>query len=152
MIVRPYQLSDKEPLIGIFNLNTPTYFDPVEVRDYEGYLDLYGDTYFTIEHDQKIVGGMGYIIRENEHSASITWIFFHPDYKGLGLGSFAVNHCLTIFKSRQDIETLTIRTSQLVYPFFEKFGYRLIHSEKNYWGQGLDLCVMEMLNKPDGTQ
>lgn len=100
VIVRPYQLSAKKSLIGIFNLNIPTYFEPEEIEDYSGYLDLYSDTYFTIEHDHYIVGGMGYIIRENEHNASITWIFFHPDYKGLGLGSLAVNHCLNVFKSR----------------------------------------------------
>ena len=56
-MIRPFIPSDKQQLVEIFNLNTPQYFDPKEIHDFEAYLVQYGDTYLTIEHEAKIVGG-----------------------------------------------------------------------------------------------
>ncbi|HKO82296.1 MAG TPA: GNAT family N-acetyltransferase [Chitinophagaceae bacterium] len=142
-MIRSYQIPDKEELVQIFKLNTPKYFDPKEVKDFEEYLVQYGDTYLTIEHDNKIVGGAGYYINSKNKSGHITWIFFHPDFAGLGLGKQTVEYCLTIFKSNPAVEKLVVTTSQFAYKFFEKFGYQLIRTEKDYWGQGLDLYLME---------
>lgn len=41
------------------------------------------------------------------------------------------------------VEIFIVTTSQLAYKFFEKFDYRIIRIEKNYWGDGLDLYEME---------
>jgi ribosomal protein S18 acetylase RimI-like enzyme len=142
-MIRPYKAADKNELIDIFKLNTPEYFDPKEVADYEEYLEKYADTYFTIEHEGRIAGGVGYYVRESDKSGRITWIFFHPAYAGLGLGKKSVEHCHAIFTSDPTIEKLAVTTSQKAYKFFEKFGYQLIETEKDYWGKGLDLYLME---------
>ncbi|WP_271765443.1 GNAT family N-acetyltransferase [Aquimarina algiphila] len=142
-MIRPYTLSDNEELISIFKLNTPQYFDPKEVDDFKKYLHQYGHTYLTIEYKNKIVGGVGYYIKESDHSGRITWIFFHPDYSGLGLGRKAVEYAITQLKSDSTLKKLVVTTSQLAYRFFEKFDYRLIQIENDYWGKGLDLYLME---------
>jgi ribosomal protein S18 acetylase RimI-like enzyme len=142
-MIRPFQISDKDQLVEVFKLNIPRYFDPKEVNDYAGYLDKHGDTYLTIEHENKIVGGTGYIIHPNEGSGHITWIFFHPAYAGQGLGKEAVEYCMNIYKNDPAVVKLVVRTSQFANRFFEKFGYQLIKTEKDYWGQGLDLYLME---------
>ncbi|MDH7445867.1 GNAT family N-acetyltransferase [Aquimarina sp. 2201CG14-23] len=143
-MIRPYTLSDRKQLVDIFILNTPKYFDQKEIQDFEAYLELHGDTYLTIEYDGEIVGGMGCYVDENDTSGRITWIFFHPNYTGLGLGKKAVAYCLKTFTSNPLVEKSVVTTSQLAYKFFEKFGYNLIRTEKDYWGQGLDLYVMEL--------
>jgi len=142
-MIRLYTKSDKTRLIEIFNLNTPKYFDPKEVKDFEEYLQEHSNTYLTIEQDNKIVGGIGYYIKEEDKSGRITWIFLDPNYTENGLGKMAVEHCLTILKLNPKVEKLVVTTSQLAYKFFEKFGYKVIKTEKDYWGQGLDLYLME---------
>ncbi|MCM4171903.1 N-acetyltransferase [Arenibacter sp. TNZ] len=146
-MIRPYEPSDKESLLKIFSLNTPKYFDNIEIIDFEEYLEENGETYFTIEVNNNIVGGTGYYIKENDKSGRITWVFFDPDYTGQGLGRLAVEHCLKILGEDKRIEKFIVTTSQLAYKFFEKFEFSLNRIEKNYWGEGLDLYEMEKSNK-----
>ncbi|MBS1735607.1 MAG: GNAT family N-acetyltransferase [Bacteroidetes bacterium] len=145
-MIRPFKQTDKEILIETFKLNTPQYFDTKEVNDFVSYLEHHSDTYFTLEHDNKIVGGTGYYVKEGDKSGRITWIFFHPHYSGFGLGRQAVEHCLEILRQDPRVEKFVVTTSQLAYKFFEKFGYQLTKTEKDYWGIGLDLYEMEMPN------
>lgn len=142
-MIRPFKISDKKQLIEIFTLNTPKYFAPKEIHDFEDYLEQQSETYFTIEHQNEIVGGIGYYIKESDKSGRITWIFFHPNYSGYGLGTKAVEHCLNIIKRNSRVEKLVVTTSQFAYNFFAKFGYDLVKTEKDHWGKGLDLYLME---------
>lgn len=142
-MIRPYKISDKHRLIEIFNLNVPTYFDAKEIEDFIRYLDEKSDHYLTVEQEEKIVGGVGHDFIESDQSGRVTWIFFDPEYTGKGLGHEAVEHCNNIFKSNSQVEKLVVRTSQLAYKFFEKFDYKTIKIEKEYWGPGLDLYIME---------
>ncbi|MFT3680832.1 MAG: GNAT family N-acetyltransferase [Ferruginibacter sp.] len=145
-MIRSFKPADKDQLIELFKLNTPKYFDPQEVNDFAAYLDEHSSTYFTVELNNNIVGGAGYYVNEKDHSGRITWIFFHPAAAGHGLGKLAVEHCLSILRSNTAVEKLVVTTSQLAYRFFEKFGYRLVLTEKDHWGPGLDLYLMEQEN------
>ncbi|MEN8789458.1 MAG: GNAT family N-acetyltransferase [Flavobacteriaceae bacterium] len=142
-MLRKFKPSDKKELLNIFQRNIPAYFDPEETMLLSRYLDTQGDTYWTMEHKNKIVGGIGHYFDTNDNSGQITWIFFDPDYSGQGLGKQAMEHCLAILEANPKLEKLVVRTSQLVYGFFEKFGFKLQYTEKNYWGPGLDLYYME---------
>lgn len=146
-MIRPYHPADRPALLEIFKLNTPQYFDPEEAKDFEAYLNGNGDTYLTIEHQNKVVGGTGYQITDNGTIGRVTWIFFHPEYAGLGLGRQSLEHCMVLFKRTPTVQKLVVTTSQLAYKFFDKFGFILIKTEKNYWGPGLDLYLMEMALK-----
>ena len=147
-MIRPYTNSDKEQLVEIFNLNVPKYFDSIELNEFVEYLKIKSDTYLTIEYENKIVGGVGYEVRESDRSGRINWIFLHPDHYGLGIGKQAAEHCLAILRSNTNVEKLVVRTSQLVYKFFEKLDYKLVLTEKDHWAKGLDLYLMEQpINK-----
>ena len=121
----------------------PEYFDPKELNDFIGYLEILGDTYLVIEYENMVIGGVGYEIRESDKSGRINWIFVHPDFSWVGHGKKAVEHCLEILKSNPKVEILIVRTTQLAFRFFEKLGYKLISTEKDYWAPGLDLYLME---------
>ena len=142
--IRKYNPADRPRLIEVLKLNMPTYFDSKEVSDYEKYLNLHAETYLTIEYDNKIVGGAGYNITDRNSIGRITWIFFHLAYSKSVLGRQSVDYCLAIFKANPGIKKLVVTTSQLTYKFFAKFGYQLTSTEKDYWGQGLDLYTMEI--------
>lgn len=142
-MIRPYQSTDKEDLIKVFKLNVPKYFDPKETKMFEGYLERKGDTYFTMEIDDKIIGGAGCYVREGDYSGRITWIFFDPNYAGRGYGREIVEYCFSLLRKDKRVKSFGVRTSQLAFEFFEKMGYHTTLIEKNYWGEGLDLYDME---------
>jgi len=146
-MIRQYKPTDKEKLLEIFKLNTPEYFDKKEVNDFEEYLEQKGESYLIIELDNKIVGGTGYYVNESDRSGRIVWIFFDPNYSGLGLGRQIVEHCLALLSKYDRVDKFVVTTSQLAFRFFQKFGYNVNRIEKNYWGEGLDLYEMEMPNK-----
>jgi ribosomal protein S18 acetylase RimI-like enzyme len=142
-MIRKYISSDKEQLMEVFQANVPTYFDPKEATLFSTYLGKQSDTYWTVVLEDKVVGGIGYYFDEEDRSGQITWIFFDPEYSGRGLGKQAMKHCMDILESNPNLERMVVRTSQLAYRFFEKFGFQLQFSEKDYWGRGLDLYYME---------
>ncbi|NVO09102.1 MAG: GNAT family N-acetyltransferase [Bacteroidales bacterium] len=142
-MIRNYHPGDKGKLIDIFKLNVPKFFDEKEISDFEKYLDNNLDTYLIIEQNNYIVGGFGYYIDNEDGSGKITWIFLHPEKAGRGLGTQAIEYCLSKLRENKSVKKLVVRTSQFSYKFFEKFGYTLVRTEKDYWGQGLDLYLME---------
>jgi len=40
------------------------------------------------------------------------------------------------------VERVCVRTSQMAYQFYEKMGFRLERTERDYWAQGFDLYEM----------
>jgi len=146
MTIRSFNIADQDALIDIFMLNVPRYFALKEVNDFEQYLSQHSETYLTIEHEGKIIGGTGYYVNISDKSGRITWIFFHPDARGSGAGKMAVEYCINILKADQWVNKLVVTTSQLAFKFFEKFGYELVKTEKDYGGVGLDLYLMEQPN------
>jgi ribosomal protein S18 acetylase RimI-like enzyme len=141
-IIRPYHPTDKIPLLTIFRSNVPEFFDAMEVEVYETYLEKNADSYLVIELNKKIAGGVGYLVSPS--AGQITWIFFDPALRGMGLGKKAVEYCLDIFTSNPDIRKIVVTTSQLAFRFFEKMGFQLVRIEKDHWGKGLDLYEMVM--------
>lgn len=142
-MIRPYSIADKEQLIALFKLNVPAYFDASELPEFLGYLETMSNTYLIIEHATEVIGGLGYEVRESDESGRINWIFLHPTVFGGGHGKKAVHHCLEILRADARVKKLIVRTSQLVYPFFEKLGYQVVQTQKDYWAPGLDLYLME---------
>ncbi len=141
--IRPYTDHDKKELLRIFQLNIPHYFDQKEIVHFEDYLTKLPNTYLIIEYHGKIAGCAGYLVNEEDRSGRINWIFFHPDFHGLGLGRQLSLYCIHCLKAQADIDKLVVGTSQLVYRFFEKLGYTLLYTEENYWAPGLHLYLME---------
>ncbi len=142
--IRSYRPDDKSRLVEIFHLNVPKHFGIEELKGLESYLDKPPETYYVIEVDNKVVGASGCAVEENL-SGTITWIFLHPESAGQGLGRALVEHCLAILKKDDRVKKFRAKTSQTAYKFFERMGFSLIRTEKDYWAKGLDLYDMEML-------
>lgn len=147
MQIKPYTDSDKLKLIDVFKENIPQYFHETELNEFINYLDLKKDTYLVIEKNNELIGGLGYEIRDEDKSGRINWIFLTPKTYGKGIGKKAVEYCIEILEKNPSVETLIVRTSQFVYPFFEKLGYKIKYTEKDYWAKGFDLYLMEKMKK-----
>jgi len=141
--IRPYHDSDKPVLIALLRLNIPDYFAPSEEADFAEYLERYLEYYFVVEVDGIILGSGGFNLTEDHKTAKISWDLFHPDSQGKGLGSALTRFRIQQIQSIDGIELISVRTSQLVYPFYQKFGFVTKAVVKDYWDIGFDLVQME---------
>ena len=142
-MLRAYRESDLDQLLEAFRNNIPNYFSADEEKDLVGYLAGHGNTYLVIELDGRVVGGCGYVL-DDEETGIVAWSFLDPDFAGKGFGRQIVNACLDHLKKIPTVKLLRVNTSQLTDGFFSKFGFKTVYTEKDHWGEGLDLVRMEM--------
>jgi len=141
--IRPYSNSDKETVIDLLQLNTPTYFSPDEEKDLISYLEHEIESYFVLEVNDQLVGSGGINYSNDKTIGIISWDLFHPDFQGKSLGSQLLNYRIDLLKNNSAIQRITVRTSQLVYPFYEKLGFKLLEVVEDYWAPGFHLYAME---------
>jgi hypothetical protein len=67
-MVRSFKQTGKDTLVEIFKLNATQYSHTRYINDCVEYAENYSDTYLTLEHDAKIVGGADYYIKEGDKS------------------------------------------------------------------------------------
>lgn len=143
MTIRRYQDSDKNRILELLRLNTPRYFSPNEEKDLVYYLENHAANHYVIAIDDVVLGCGGFNLNEDSKTACISWDIFHPDYQGHGLGTALTRFRIEKIKENKEITTLSVRTSQLVYKFYEKFGLELREIVKDYWDEGFDLYQMD---------
>lgn len=143
IVIREYRPQDKPYIIELLRLNTPRYFSPTEEKDLLFYLANEIEQYFVVEHEGKIVGCGGFNFSEDLTEGKISWDILHPAYQGKGIGSLLLNHRIDRLKSLKHIQTISVRTSQLAYRFYEKLGFKLIEIRCDYWAKGFDLYRMD---------
>ncbi len=146
MKIKRYTSQNKKEVINLLKLNTPNFFDPSEEQDFSNYLDNEVEDYFVIEENSKIIGAGGINYFPDEKIARISWDIIAPDSQGKGIGKklteFRINH----LKENLFVNKIVIRTSQFVYKFYEKMGFKLEIIEKDYWAENFDLYQMTMRN------
>jgi len=143
MLLRTYGPADHEQIIGLFLLNTPRYFHPQELQYFRHFLkeNMDTDPYYVLEENGLVVASGGYYIKNNV--GGLSWFMVHPDHHRKGLGSQLARHHLQILKD-SNLDKIVVDTSQLVYPFYEKFGFVLLGTTLNHWGPGMHLYSMEL--------
>jgi ribosomal protein S18 acetylase RimI-like enzyme len=149
MIIRLYTPEDKDALIGLLRLNTPQYFDKSEERDFVEYLEEQVEDYFVVEENKQIIGSGGINYMTEAKLARISWDIIHPDFQGKGIGKKLTLHRIDQIKRNPAINLVMVRTTQIVYKFYQQLGFELEKTEKNYWAEGFDLYQMQLdLTKP----
>jgi ribosomal-protein-alanine N-acetyltransferase len=143
--IREYISSDKKLVIELLRLNTPKYFAPEEEIDFIHYLENEIDFYYVIELENEIVGCGGINFR-NETTGVISWGIIHPKYQKMKLGSKLLKHRICELQKFTNIDRITVRTTQLVFPFFEKNGFKTVQIVDNYWSLGFHLYEMDYSN------
>ncbi|MFD2601888.1 GNAT family N-acetyltransferase [Flavobacterium suzhouense] len=145
MTIRSYTPADDESIITLLRLNMPKYFAQEEEQDLKDYFANHIDRYFVVEDNGNIIGSGGINITNNGKNAALSWDIIHPDYQGKGIGSQLTQHRLDVIKTIKSIENISVRTSQLVYKFYEKFDFVLQEIVKDYWADGIDMYRMEIM-------
>lgn len=142
-IIRSYLSNDRDSLMTIMRLNVPDYFAESEIADFEYYLTHEIDQYFVIELNGELIGGGGINIDQAGKKAKISWDLLHPEFQNQGFGRELLQYRLNLLNEMKDLERINVRTSQLVYPFYEKNGFVLKEIKKDFWAKGFDLYDMD---------
>ena len=140
--IRAYTPLDETALLQILKLNTPAYFAETEINDLKAYLNTEVESYFVVELNNQIVGSGGINFLDNYQEARISWDVIDLEYQGCGIGKELLNYRLEILKSMESIKIISVRTSQLVYKFYEKNGFVVKEKIKDYWAEGFDMYTM----------
>lgn len=143
-MIRPYTPADQEALLQILRLNTPDYFAPEEEADFVLYLQERREDYFVVEEAGQVVasGGLNYF--DGYTWARISWDLVHPAFQGKGIGRSLTVFRLNEVRKKSSVRFIQVRTSQLVYPFYQKLGFELEKVEKDFWAPGIDLWQLHM--------
>jgi [ribosomal protein S18]-alanine N-acetyltransferase len=143
-MIRSYTSKDKKELIGLLRLNTPQYFDEAEESDFILYLDNHAENYFVVEDQGKVIGSGGINYFVDARLARISWDIIHPDFQGKGVGKELTLYRISQIRKDPSINLICVRTTQLVYKFYQKLGFTLERIEKDFWAQGFDLYQMTL--------
>ena len=141
---REYEVQDLDNVLEVLRANTPEYFAPEEESDLIHYLENEIDHYFVIEHDAKIIGAGGVNIVDKGATGRISWGMLSPNYHKKGVGSQFLKFRIETLKELQ-VNKIVVRTSQFVYPFFEKNDFKLAEIHKDHWAEGYDMYLMEYI-------
>jgi ribosomal-protein-alanine N-acetyltransferase len=143
MQIRAYTPLDKEKILELLRLNTPGYFSPNEEKDLVNYLEHHLEYYYVIEIGNEVLGCGGINLVDDGITAKLSWDIIHPKTHGKGLGTELTKHRIKKVKEMDHIKILVVRTTQLAYKFYGRFGLKLKTVEKDYWEKGFDLYYME---------
>ena len=152
MKIRPYISHDREAVLELLDLNTPKFFDKAEKKDLKKYLDKEVEDYFVVEENREIIGTGGINYFSKEKTARISWDIIKPNLQGKGIGRKLTEHRISHLNKNNEIDLIVVRTTQLVYKFYEKMGFKLMKVEKDFWADGFDLYQMELKKKTNANK
>ncbi len=141
--IREFHLADKAGVMSVFRANTPKFFSPEEESGLEFFLDHEIEEYYVMLVNGKIIGSGGVNFEDDHKTGIISWGMIHPDYQGKYLGTELLKYRVERLKNNKTVERILLRTSQHVFGFYEKQGFKLLRIEKDFWVKGIDLYEME---------
>ncbi len=137
-----YSEENKPKLLEIIKSNTPNYFDPEETEEFNSYLDNEKEEYYVLYDDNRIIGCGGINYFYDQKHARLSWDMIHPDYHSKGCGKHLTQYRIDKLSKDENLDYIVVRTSQLVFPFYQKMGFRIEEIKKDFWAKGYDLYYM----------
>ena len=124
MDIRPYQPSDRDACLAVFDSNVPAFFRLDERPDFEAFLGALNCTYLVMEHEARIVGCGGFYRTEELSLARLCYGMIHRDLHRQGLGRFLLLFRLREIGKWPGVERVGLSTTLLTAPFFASQGFK----------------------------
>ncbi|MFA6071239.1 MAG: GNAT family N-acetyltransferase, partial [Janthinobacterium sp.] len=118
--VRPYQASDRDACLALFDGNTPRFFDPSERAGFVAWLEASTQPYLVIERDGNIVACGGHALEAGGTVASLCWGMVAQDVHGQGLGRALTQARLDAIRAMPQVVRVTMNTSQHTQQFYAR--------------------------------
>lgn len=144
--IRKSRSEDLDQLVSIIRL-LPEYFLPGYLPEIEN--DVRKDENLVAELENKVAGFINYKIITPD-LAEVQWMAISPGVQGKGIGSALMDEFTNQIRKLaiKAIELSTIASTDNFEPyqrtrkFYEKFGFKEIRIDKDYYGPGDDRGIM----------
>ena len=146
---RPYQRSDHDACVAIFDENCPEFFAPNERDDYLEFLVTHGRSYTVAVMDGRVVGAYGLAGSGTDYA--LRWILFSRSMQGRGLGTSVMARVFDEMR-QHGANRLHIAASHKSAPFFARFGATPLKTTSDGWGPGMDRVDMIRIVQKDGPE
>ncbi len=143
MHIRQFTASDTERVVALFRESVLQYFAPEEEQELLTYLRQPPQNYFVLEDGGELVACGGIKFDELNRSCRVAWDFVGARQYGKGYGSKLLSHRIELVR-RQKLDRMQSYTSQFSYGFYQKHGFEMVRTERDYWAKGYDLVLMEL--------
>lgn len=155
--ILPYTPAYRQGCVDVFASNTPKFFTPDEMNQFnewldylEGTLELYPEEencyYVVLLQDTVIAcGGFGY--NPSTNKAVLAWGLVHNNHHRQGIGSYLLRHRLNRIAELYPSAVLLLDTTQHSYPFFERHGFVIEKITKDSYAPGMDRYDMKWQKK-----
>ncbi|MFK7970698.1 MAG: GNAT family N-acetyltransferase [Bacteroidia bacterium] len=148
--IRPYRPEDEDAALGIFKSLQSDFFAEQETSTFRRWLHKSYDAeymkFYILEIDGKIQGCGGFVIDPQRQQAVLAWGMVHKEYQNSGLGTALLDYRIAKIKEHMpEGKILTMDTTQLTAPFFERIGFQTTRIRKDYHREGLDRYEMELV-------
>ncbi|HUA10974.1 MAG TPA: GNAT family N-acetyltransferase [Solirubrobacteraceae bacterium] len=134
---------DVAACIAVMRSNTPLFFAPQELAEYEGWMRRSPLPYIVVTSDEEIVACGGYRIEPATRVAGLTWGMVRRDAQRRGAGTFLLRERLARIRAAGAL-TLELDTSQRSRAFFERFGFAAFRETADGYAPGLDRIEMRL--------
>jgi ribosomal protein S18 acetylase RimI-like enzyme len=139
---RPYQLSDREEVLNLFDSNIPEYFAPEERTEFIKFLNAEKEVYDVLLYQCNLVGAGGFCTHD-QHEARIVWFMILSDLHAEGFGRALILRLLEFITKDTSYKCISLMTSQLTDGFYQKFGFKTTKRVADFWFKGMHLRYME---------
>ena len=143
IVIRTYENSDYTGCLDVFLSNVPTYFAESERAEFEDFLTTLSEPYFVVEQHGSVLGCGGYYVTEDS-IGRLTWGMVRRDCQRMSIGTSLLVARIQALFSDERVTEIGIDTSQVVAPFFQRFGFVVFYETQNGLGAGLDLVKMRL--------
>lgn len=143
MTIRKYNKTYRNEIIELLRLNTPQFFAASEEADLIYYLENHAHDFYVVVVENKILACGGFNLADDTSVMRLSWDIVHPASQARGVGTELTLHRIQKIKEIKSIEIISVRTSQLVYKFYEHFGFEIKEKVKDFWAPGFDMYRMD---------
>ncbi len=140
--IEPYSPAYKAALVEMCESNRPLYFADHEIPEFAWFLDTNPSNYYMMLEQDRVVACGGIMLHSDGH-VHLCWGMVHYREHRHGYGQKLLAFRIDLASRLYPGMKIILRTSQHTWRFFEKYGFRLNYTEKDFWGKGLDLYYME---------
>ena len=139
---RPYQGTDRDGCLGLFDANCPGFFAPNERPAYRAFLASEPSYYEICLMADRLVGAFG-LAPGVAGMGSLQWVLIAPHAQGRGVGTAIMVHVLDQARTTR-LWVMAIAASHKSAPFFIRFGAKRIRETPDGWGPGMHRVDMQL--------
>ncbi len=142
MLLRPYQRSDRDAVLGVFRSNVPASFTEAEEADFLSFVDGEMGPYFVLEREGRVVACGGIASREGR--VDLCWGMVEERLHRQGLGLALTAYRLGLACQMPEAREVHLNTSSDTVGFYTRLGFTVDRTVPDAIRPGLHLHYLHL--------